>query len=48
MIDLCDKIKEEIQFRKVWADQCDFGFELPSVVLGVSSCTENNETAVAL
>ena len=47
MDDLYDKIKEDIQFRKMWAEQCGFGFELPSVVPSVPKCTENAEAAVA-
>jgi hypothetical protein len=35
MDDLYDKIKEDVQFRKKWAEQCGFGFELPSVVPSV-------------
>jgi hypothetical protein len=29
---LYDKVKEDIAFCKKWAEQCGFGFELPSVV----------------
>jgi integrase len=32
MGDLDDKIKEDAAFRKMWAEKCGFGFELPSVV----------------
>jgi integrase len=35
MDDLYDKIKEDVQFRKTWAEKCGFGFELPSVVPNV-------------
>jgi integrase len=35
MSDLYDKIKEDVQFRKMWAEKCGFGFELPSVVPNV-------------
>ena len=35
MSDLYDKIKEDVPFRKKWAGQCGFGFELPSVVPNV-------------
>jgi len=35
MSDLYDKIKEDVAFRKKWAEQCGFGFELPSVVPNV-------------
>ena len=47
MDDLYDKIKEDIQFRKMWAERCGFGFELPSVVPNVPKCTENAGVAVA-
>jgi integrase len=47
MDDLYDKIKEDVQFRKKWAEQCGFGFELPSVVPSVPKSTENSEAAVA-
>jgi hypothetical protein len=32
MDDLYDKLKEDVQFRKMWAEKCGFGFELASVV----------------
>ncbi|HWR34938.1 MAG TPA: site-specific integrase [Clostridia bacterium] len=35
MSDLYDKIKEDVEFRKKWAEQCGLGFELPSVVPNV-------------
>lgn len=35
MGDLYDKIKEDAVFRKLWAEKCGFGFELPSVVPNV-------------
>jgi hypothetical protein len=35
MGDLYDKIKEDVEFRKEWAEKCGFGFELPSVVPNV-------------
>ena len=47
MDDLYDKIKQDIPFRKMRAEQCGFGFELPSVVPSVPKCTENSEAAVA-
>ena len=40
MSDLYDKIKEDVAFRKKWAEQCGFGFELPSVVPNVPKSTE--------
>ena len=39
MSDLYDKIKEDVVFRRMWAEKCGFGFELPSVVLNVPKCT---------
>lgn len=47
MGDLYDKIKEDVEFRKEWAEKCEFGFKLPSVVPNVPRCTENggNEKA---
>ena len=44
MSDLYDKIKEDVQFRREWAERSGFGFELPSVVPNVPKCTE--ETAM--
>jgi hypothetical protein len=35
MSDLYDKIKEDVGFRRTWAERCGFGFELPSVVPNV-------------
>jgi hypothetical protein len=35
MSDLYNKIKEDVEFRKEWAEKCGFGFELPSVVPNV-------------
>jgi len=35
MSDLYDKIKEDVAFRKQWAEKCGFGFELPSIVPNV-------------
>jgi len=45
MSDLYDKIKEDVQFRKKWAEQCGFGFELPSVVPSEPKRTENAKLA---
>jgi hypothetical protein len=33
--DLYDKVKEDAGFRRKWAERCEFGFELPSVVPNV-------------
>lgn len=37
------KIKEDVQFRKMWAEKCGFGFELPSVVPNVPKIAEKAE-----
>jgi hypothetical protein len=47
MSDLYDKIKEDVVFRRKWAERCGFGFELPSVVPSVPKCTEKTEGAIA-
>jgi hypothetical protein len=43
MSDLYDKIKEDVAFRRKWAEQCGFGFELPSVVPNVPKLAEKTE-----
>jgi len=43
MSDLYDKIKEDIQLRKEWAERSGFDFELPSVVPNVPKIAEKNE-----
>jgi hypothetical protein len=45
MSDLYDKIKDDVPFRKKWAEQCGFGFELPSVVPNVLKITSKTEVA---
>lgn len=35
MSDRYDKIKEDVTFRRTWAEKCGFGFELPAVVPNV-------------
>jgi len=47
MSDLYDKIKEDVAFRRKWAERCGFGFQLPSVVPNVPKCTEKTEVAIA-
>jgi integrase len=47
MSDLYDKIKEDVVFRRKWAERCGFGFGLPSVVPSVPKCTEKTEVAIA-
>ena len=43
MGDLYDKIKEDVAFRKEWAEKCGFGFNLPSVVPNVPIVPRNGE-----
>ena len=40
MSHLYDKIKEDVPFRRKWAERCGFGFQLASVVPNVPKCTE--------
>jgi integrase len=47
MSDLYDKIKEDVAFRRKWAERCGFGFELPSVVPNVPKTAEKTEAAEA-
>lgn len=47
MSDLYDKIREDVQFRKMWAEKSGFGFELPSVVPNVPKIAEEVEAANA-
>jgi hypothetical protein len=47
MSDLYDKIKEDVPFRKKWAAQCGFGFELPSVVPNVPKKAVKTKAAKA-
>ncbi|MFY9645055.1 MAG: tyrosine-type recombinase/integrase [Terriglobales bacterium] len=47
MDDLYDKIKEDAQFRKLWAEKCGFGFEILSVVPKAPNCTEKCGEAVS-
>jgi hypothetical protein len=45
--DLYDKIKEDLAFRKEWAEKCGFGFKLPSVIPNVPKIEEKTLTALA-
>ena len=47
MSDLYDKIKEDVQFRKAWAERCEFGFELPSIVPNVPKKQVDSKSAKA-
>jgi hypothetical protein len=38
--DLYDKIKEDVAFRRKWAERCGFGFDLRSVVPNVPKAAE--------
>ncbi len=43
MSDLYDKIKEDVGFRREWAEKCGFGFKLPSVVPSVPKTEEKGD-----
>ena len=43
MSDLYEKIKEDVAFRREWAEKCGFGFKLPSVVPSVPKTEEQDE-----
>ena len=47
MSDLYDKIKEDVTFRRKWAERCGFGFELPSVVPNVPKIVQEADAAKA-
>jgi integrase len=47
MSDLYDKIKEDVTFRRKWAERCGFGFELPSVVPNVPKIVQKPAAAKA-
>jgi len=47
MDDLYDKIREDIEFRKMWAEKSGFGFDLPSVVPNVPKIEPKSEAAKA-
>jgi hypothetical protein len=47
MSDLYDKIKEEVEFHRKWAEKCGFGFDLPSVVPNVPKMEEKDEAGRA-
>ena len=48
MDDLYDKVREDVQCRKLWAEKCGFGFELPSVVPNVPRIEVKTESAKAV
>jgi hypothetical protein len=43
MSDLYDKIKEDVEFCREWAEKCGFGFKLPPIVLSVPKIEEKDE-----
>jgi len=43
MSDLYDKINEDVEFRRIWAGECGFGFELSSVVPNIPKMKEKDE-----
>jgi hypothetical protein len=45
MSDLYDKIKEDVAFRRKWAERCGFGFELLLVVPNVPKTAPQNAAA---
>jgi integrase len=47
MSDRYDKIKEDVEFRRKWAEKCGFGFELSSVVPNVPKMEEKDEARKA-
>ena len=47
MADLYDKIKDDVVFRRKWAEKCGIGFDLGSVVPNVPRIEENDEVAKA-
>ena len=47
MSDLYDKVKEDVGFRRKWAEWCGFGFELPAVVPNVPKMVQKSASAKA-
>jgi hypothetical protein len=47
MSDLYDKVKEDVGFRRKWAERCGFGFELSSVVPNVPKIVQKSGSAKA-
>lgn len=43
MSDLYDKIEEDVEFRKIWAEKCGLGFEMSSVVQKVAKMGEKTK-----
>jgi len=47
MTDRYDKIKDDVAFRRKWAERCGFGFTLPPVVPSVPRSEEDDDSQVA-
>lgn len=47
MADLYDKIKEDMKFRRKWAEKAGFAFKLPLVVPNVPKIEEKDEAKKA-
>ena len=47
MSDLYDEVKDNVGFRREWAERCGFGFELPSVVPNVPKMVQKSASAKA-
>ena len=47
MSDLYDKVKEDVGFRRKWAERCGFGFALPAVVPNVPKIGQKSASAKA-
>jgi hypothetical protein len=47
MSDLYDKIREDVPFRRKWAERRGFGFQLASIVPNAPKCSERTEVAIA-
>jgi hypothetical protein len=45
MSDLYDKVKEDVEFRRKWAERCGFEFELPAVVPNVPKMVQKSASA---
>jgi hypothetical protein len=47
MSDLYDEVKDDVGFRREWAERCGFGFELPSGVPKVPKLVQKSASAKA-
>jgi hypothetical protein len=48
MSGLYDQIKEDVPFRRLWAEKCRFGFELPEVAPNVPKTRRETERRLSL